>query len=121
MALREGKNREVKNVLGALGLQVNRLIRISYGPFQLGDMPIGSGRRGRGSACSARPARGEAGREAGVDFDSAMPRNEPESRRSAVNPNRRLRKTAEESAQARRRADGRDGRTGEPRPRSAPG
>jgi 23S rRNA pseudouridine2605 synthase len=41
MGLREGKNREIKNVLGALGLDVNRLIRISYGPFQLGDLPIG--------------------------------------------------------------------------------
>jgi len=39
MAIREGKNREVRNVLGALGLQVNRLIRISFGPFQLGDLP----------------------------------------------------------------------------------
>ncbi len=39
MGLREGKNREIKNVLGALGLDVNRLIRISYGPFQLGDIP----------------------------------------------------------------------------------
>ncbi|WP_027685830.1 pseudouridine synthase [Rhizobium leguminosarum] len=41
MGLREGKNREIKNVLGALGLDVNRLIRISYGPFQLGDLPEG--------------------------------------------------------------------------------
>ncbi|AOG10263.1 pseudouridine synthase [Agrobacterium sp. RAC06] len=41
MGLREGKNREIKNVLGALGLEVNRLIRISYGPFQLGDLPEG--------------------------------------------------------------------------------
>ena len=40
-AMREGKNREVKNVLDALGLQVNRLIRVSYGPFQLGDLPEG--------------------------------------------------------------------------------
>ncbi|APO73735.1 RsuA/RluB/C/D/E/F family pseudouridylate synthase protein [Rhizobium etli 8C-3] len=41
MGLREGKNREIKNVLGALGLDVNRLIRVSYGPFQLGDLPEG--------------------------------------------------------------------------------
>lgn len=41
MGLREGKNREIKNVLGALGLEVSRLIRISYGPFQLGEIPEG--------------------------------------------------------------------------------
>lgn len=41
-AMREGKNREIRNVLGALGLKVNRLIRLSYGPFQLGDLPAGA-------------------------------------------------------------------------------
>ena len=40
-AIREGKNREVKNVLGHLGLAVNRLIRMSFGPFQLGDLVPG--------------------------------------------------------------------------------
>ncbi|WP_159946778.1 pseudouridine synthase [Rhizobium sp. 18065] len=48
MGLREGKNREIKNVLGALGLEVNRLIRISYGPFQLGDLPEGDVQEVRG-------------------------------------------------------------------------
>jgi 23S rRNA pseudouridine2605 synthase len=48
MGLREGKNREIKNVLGALGLEVNRLIRISYGPFQLGDLPEGEALEVRG-------------------------------------------------------------------------
>jgi 23S rRNA pseudouridine2605 synthase len=38
VGLREGKNREVKRVLSHLGLDTNRLIRISYGPFQLGDL-----------------------------------------------------------------------------------
>ena len=41
-AMREGKNREIRNVLSALGLQVNRLIRVSYGPFQLGELPPGA-------------------------------------------------------------------------------
>src|SRR5262245_10441810 len=41
-AMREGKNREVKNVLGHLGLAVNRLIRVSFGPFQLGELPEGA-------------------------------------------------------------------------------
>ncbi len=41
IGLREGKNREVKNILGALGLEVGRLIRISFGPFQLGELPEG--------------------------------------------------------------------------------
>jgi 23S rRNA pseudouridine2605 synthase len=40
-AMREGKNREVKNVLGHLGLEVNRLIRVSFGPFQLGELKEG--------------------------------------------------------------------------------
>jgi 23S rRNA pseudouridine2605 synthase len=40
-AIREGKNREVRNVLAHLGLEVNRLIRISYGPFQLGEIEEG--------------------------------------------------------------------------------
>ncbi|WP_245277789.1 pseudouridine synthase [Mesorhizobium sp. L48C026A00] len=41
LGLREGKNREVRNILGSLGLDVTRLIRISYGPFQLDDLPEG--------------------------------------------------------------------------------
>ena len=41
ISLREGKNREVRKVLTTLDLTVNRLIRLSYGPFQLGDLPSG--------------------------------------------------------------------------------
>lgn len=40
ITLREGKNREIRKVMEALGLRVNRLIRVSYGPFQLGAMPV---------------------------------------------------------------------------------
>ena len=42
MGLREGKNREIKRVLEHIGLEVNRLIRLSFGPFQLLDLPEGA-------------------------------------------------------------------------------
>src|SRR5690606_27374753 len=42
VAIREGRNREVRRAMGAVGLTVNRLIRISYGPFRLGDLKPGA-------------------------------------------------------------------------------
>ena len=72
LGLREGKNREVKNVLGSLGLEVNRLIRISYGPFQLGDLPEGGV-----EMVKSRMLRDQLGKKlaesAGVDFESDAP------------------------------------------------
>jgi 23S rRNA pseudouridine2605 synthase len=42
VSLTEGKNREVRNLMKAIHLDVNRLIRTSYGPFQLGKLPRGA-------------------------------------------------------------------------------
>lgn len=42
MTITEGKNREVRNVLEYLGLQVSRLMRTAYGPFTLGDLQRGT-------------------------------------------------------------------------------
>ena len=41
IALREGKNREIRRAMDAIGATVNRLIRVSYGPFQLGELKAG--------------------------------------------------------------------------------
>ncbi|WP_350333483.1 pseudouridine synthase [Coralliovum pocilloporae] len=72
LGLREGKNREVKKVLGALGLTVNRLIRVSYGPFQLMDLKAGAAVEIR-----SRVLRDQLGerlaRESGADFEAPLP------------------------------------------------
>ena len=48
VGIREGKNREVRRAMAAINLTVNRLIRISYGPFRLGDMKEGQVEEVRG-------------------------------------------------------------------------
>ena len=71
IGLREGKNREVKNILGALGLDVTRLIRVSYGPFQLGELAEGEVRELKGKML--REQLGERLiAESGANFDAPV-------------------------------------------------
>jgi len=42
VSIREGRNREIRRAMTAVGLRVNRLIRVSYGPFQLGQLKPGA-------------------------------------------------------------------------------
>ena len=72
-AIREGKNREVKNVLGHLGLKVNRLIRVSFGPFQLGELPVGAI-----VEVKTRTLRDQLGEEIAADVDFSGPISERE-------------------------------------------
>ncbi|WP_020175192.1 pseudouridine synthase [Methyloferula stellata] len=71
LGLREGKNREIKRVLEHIGLYVNRLIRVSYGPFQLGDLA-----EGKVEEVRTRILRDQLGptlaNEADADFDSPI-------------------------------------------------
>jgi 23S rRNA pseudouridine2605 synthase len=80
-AIREGKNREVRNVLSHLGLTVTRLIRVSFGPFQLGELSDGDVEEVR-----TRVLREQLGARlvalSGADFAAPVtpppqPRNEP--------------------------------------------
>jgi len=118
VALREGKNREIKNVLSALGLEVNRLIRTSYGPFQLGDIPVGAV-----TVVKARILRDQLGKklaaEAGVDFDSPLPEDEVvDPKNAARDPNRRMKARSESAPRPRGRVV--KPRRDEDKPRTAP-
>lgn len=88
IGLREGKNREVKNIMGALGLEVTRLIRVSFGPFQLGELEEGQVQELKGK--TLRDQLGERLiADSGANFEAPIMRpfsNKPEQARHVEDP-----------------------------------
>jgi 23S rRNA pseudouridine2605 synthase len=96
-AIREGKNREIKKVLESLGLRVNRLIRVAFGPFMLGDLPEGTAKEVETAALRAELGE-KIVADAGADFDAPL-----------VSDEERVRKPNAKRMREERRP-GRDGR-----------
>jgi len=99
-AIREGKNREVRNVLGHLGLEVTRLIRVSFGPFQLSELAEGAVEEVR-----TRVLREQLGTKlaalSGLDFSAPLaprppPRREHDAPRSSPGERDAPRKTTQQ-------------------------
>ena len=107
VALREGKNREIKKVLGHLGLEVTRLIRISFGPFQLGDLPKGTVREIR-----SRMLRDQLGEklieQSGADFDAPIINLAPDVARSATKAVEQGKKKSRKTGDRQKRGTVRD-------------
>lgn len=81
VALREGKNREIRRAMEAVNLTVNRLIRTSYGPFQLGQLRQGEVQEVRGRVLRDQLGmEGENGEKPGPQA-KAKPRRTPQRRR----------------------------------------
>ncbi|WP_236960438.1 pseudouridine synthase [Methylobacterium durans] len=118
LGLREGKNREVKRILEHLGLSVNRLIRLSFGPFQLGDLEAGLVEEVRTKVLKEQLGPGLSA-QAEVDFESPV--------REPVSPFGSPKAAAREAAAAARgaargdtRREGPPRRGGEAPPRGVP-
>ncbi|HEX4408697.1 MAG TPA: pseudouridine synthase [Xanthobacteraceae bacterium] len=108
-AIREGKNREVRNVLTHLGLTVTRLIRVSFGPFQLNELEVGEV-----DEVPTRTLREQLGEkltaQAGADFSAPVVQRKtarkPDDKAGPAKPEREKRKKRETSDHAWRAHEG---------------
>ncbi len=111
LGLREGKNREVKRVLEHIGLAVNRLIRLSFGPFQLGELPEGAIEEVRTRVIADQLGEALAA-QAGVDFNAPIFDRAPEPTPKPAEARWKRSEPSERGGDPRRepRADERDAR-----------
>jgi 23S rRNA pseudouridine2605 synthase len=113
IGIREGKNREVRKVLETLDLQVNRLIRVAFGPFELGDLDDSEVKE-----IESQALRTELGEkivaEAGADFDAPLIDHDAPPRHPEVRAQRASKGDGRSSFEARQsRAPQDDGSTAE--------
>ena len=142
IGLREGRNREIRRAMEVIGYQVNRLIRISYGPFQLADLAIGAVEEVRRrvmrdqlgldpddptAPVPARPVVSRARRKPGADDDADTPTravfdpDTPYSPEPAMTDDKRPRKPAGKSFAGKSDGPRGPGKPGAPRSRDADG
>ena len=88
VGIREGKNREVRKVLASLGLEVNRLIRISFGPFQLLTLKPGEAEVVRRRVLADQLGPDRAAEFGLVDKDAKKPGGKPQQQAPSRNQNR---------------------------------
>jgi 23S rRNA pseudouridine2605 synthase len=114
--IKEGKNREVRRVLEHLGLKVNRLIRVSFGPFELGE--IDEGETEEIETDEAKRLLGEAViQESDADFEGPLLDHEPKRRKpKPFRPMQKPRQDAPDRPRKPQRPKHRRDRSGGPRP-----
>ncbi len=107
-AIREGKNREVRKVLESLGLKVNRLIRVAYGPFELGELDDGAVKEVETEALRAQLGP-ELAALANADFSSPL---EDDARKAiARHPEARAKRASKHGGPGRSSFEARQSRT----------
>lgn len=122
VGLREGKNREIRRAMAQVGLTVNRLIRISYGPFRLGELQPGEVEEVKPRILRDQLGLGDVGTpEPAARKSATRPAAKPAAKPSAKPTARPAPKPASQSAAKPPRAGGGGQKTTPAKPRLRPG